>query len=584
MEAPFWRLLTLARPIVGWLLLAVLLGVATVASGIGLMATSAYLISEAALHPSIAALEVAIVGVRFFGIARGLLRYVERLITHEATFRLLARLRVWLYAALEPLAPARLLEYVHQGEASHSSGDLLSRIVSDIEMLQNFYVRVLAPPCVAALIAVGMWLFFGAFDPRMALAFVGCFLLSAIGIPLVTYLLSRRAGQQLVEARAALHVRLVDHVQGLADVLAFGQEERARKELDVLDKKYNKAQSSLDQIGGMQEALSMICMQMTALLMLLLGIQCVRTGQFNGVFLALLVLAALSSFEAILPLPAAFQQVSSSMAAAHRLFALIDAKPALQQSQQPAPLPQNYELRIEHLRFRYTSDEADVLHDVSFSVPEGCCVALIGASGIGKSTIVHLLQRFWDYHEGHILLGERELRDYDQDEVRRLISVVSQDTHLFHTTIRANLLLAREDVSEEEMIRATQRAHIHEFILSLPRGYDTEVGEQGVRLSGGERQRLAIARALLKNAPILLLDEPTANLDAVTAQDIRQMLRELICRRTTLLITHQFADIEIADEVVVLQQSEYGCMSALKSLSEMGGEIANEAISVTGSW
>ncbi len=189
---------------------------------------------------------------------------------------------------------------------------------------------------------------------------------------------------------------------------------------------------------------------------------------------------------------------------------------------------------------------------MNFTLREGQCVALTGPSGAGKSTIINLLQRFWDYQEGHILLGGRELRDYRQDDVRHLISVVTQDTHLFHTTIRQNLLLAREDASEEEMIQAAQQAHIHDFILALPRGYDTEVGEQGLCLSGGERQRLAIARALLKNAPILLLDEPTANLDAVTARAIRQTLRKLIPTRTALLITHHLTDLEMADTVVTL--------------------------------
>jgi ATP-binding cassette subfamily C protein CydC len=566
MDSTFWRLLTLARPIAGWLLLATLLGVATIASGIGLMTTSAYLISEAALHPSIAALEVAIVGVRFFGIARGLLRYSERLVSHEATFRLLARLRVWLYAAIEPLAPARLLDDVYHNDPGSSSGDLLSRIVSDIETLQNFYVRVVAPPFVAALVAVGMWLFFGAFDPRLALAFICCFLCSVVGIPLVTYLLSQKAGRQLVEARSTLHVQVVDHLQGLADTLAFGQEDRTMKKLCVLEKKYNEAQLSLARIGGVQEALGLLFMHATALIVLLLGIQFVRAGQLNGVFLALLVLAALSSFEAVLPLPAAFQQVSSSLTAAHRLFALIDAQPALRDPEQPAPLPQRHDLLIEHLRFRYHDDEAYVLQDVSFNLPEGQCVALTGPSGAGKSTLINLLQRFWDYQEGHILLDGHELRDYRQDEVRHLISVVTQDTHLFHTTVRQNLLLARENASEEEMIQAAQQAHIHDFILSLPRGYDTEVGEQGLRLSGGEQQRLALARALLKNAPILLLDEPTANLDAVTAREIRQTLREIIHTRTTLLITHHLADLEMADAVVVL---ENGCCDSSNTLDSL---------------
>jgi ATP-binding cassette subfamily C protein CydC len=566
MSSTFLRVVKLARPITGWLLLATGIGAATVVSGICLMTTSAYLISEAALHPSIAVLGVAIVGVRFFGIARGLLRYVERLVTHSATFRLLAWLRVWLYTALEPLAPAGLLQGVHATDAGYSSGDLLSRIVSDIETMQNFYVRVLAPPLVAALVGIGMWLFFGAFDATLAFIFLGFFLLSAAGIPLFTYLLSQRIGAQLIASRAALHTHIVDSLQGMADTLAFGQEEQQTVRASALNQQYVTAQASLASIGGLQEALGSLLMNGTALVMLVMAIPLVRSGLLNGVFLAVLVLGALASFEAVLPLPLAFQQLSSSLAAARRLFALVDAEPAVRDLAQPAALPLHHDLVLDSLCFRYDGSEPYVLNDVSLRLAEGRCVALVGPSGAGKSTIAHLLLRFWNYEEGHILLGGHELRDLSQDEVRALFGVVTQDTHLFNTTIRQNLMLARKDASEEEMVQAARQAQLHEFIMSLPRGYDTEIGEQGLRLSGGERQRQALARALLKNAPLLILDEPTANLDAVTARAIMQELRVFMRGRTTLLITHRLADLELADEVLLLEHGHVVTCSSCDGL------------------
>jgi ATP-binding cassette subfamily C protein CydC len=517
------------------------------------MTTSAYLISEAALHPSFAALSVAVVGVRFFGIARGVLRYIERLVTHQATFRLLARLRVWFYGAIEPLAPARLLHDLRHNSARFSSGDLLSRIVSDIETLQNFYARVLAPPLIATLVGVGMWLLFGAFDPALALVFLAFFLVSTMGIPFLTYLLSRKTGKEMVTARALLQSHLVESLQGMADTLAFGQEERQAAQASSLNRQYVTAQVRMAQISGLQEALGSLFMNGTAWVMLVMAIPLVRSGQLNGVWLAVLVLGALSSFEAVLPLPSAFQQLGSSLAAAHRLFSLVDAKPAVRDPALPAPLSSQHDLIIDHVRFRYDNDESYVLDDVSFTLPQGHCVVLVGASGAGKSTIANLLLRFWDYQEGHILLGGRELRSLSQDEVRRLFSTVTQDTHLFNTTIRQNLLIARHDASEEEMMRAARQARIDDFIQSLPRGYDTDIGEQGQRLSGGERQRLAIARALLKDAPILLLDEPTANLDAVTERAIMHTLRTLIPGRTTLLITHRLTYLDMADEILVLE-------------------------------
>lgn len=296
----------------------------------------------------------------------------------------------------------------------------------------------------------------------------------------------------------------------MANTLAFGQEERQAARARELNQQYVASQMKMAHIGELQEALGSFFMNATALVMV---IPHVRSGELSGVFLALLVLGTLASFEAVLPLPSAFQQMGSSLAAARRLFALVDAEPAVRDPAQPASMPARCDLAIDYLRFRYDGDEPYVLDGVSFTLPQGQCSALIGPSGAGKSTIANLLLRFWEYDEGHLLLGDHEVRDLPQDEVRKLFSMVTQDTHLFNTTIRQNLLIARQDVSEEEMIQAARQAHIHDFIMSLPCSYDTEIGEQGLCLSGGERQRLAIASAILKNVPILILDELTAYLD-----------------------------------------------------------------------
>lgn len=552
MNGTWWRLLKLARPFTNWIVLATLLGIATLVSGIGLLSTSAYLISEAALHPSIAALEVAIVGVRFFGLARGLARYGERLLTHLVTFRLLTRLRVWFYRTLEPLAPARLFSEMHNQNAGYRSGDLLNHLVSDIETLQNVYARVLAPPLIALFVGIGMWLLLGAFHPLLALVFCSLFLLSAIGIPLVTALLSQKAGQQLIQSRAALNAHMVESLQGITDILAFGQEARQAAQARDLSQAALMAQRRIARIGGLQEALGAFMLNVTAWTVLMLAIPLVRSGQINGVYLALLVLAALSSFEAVLALPAAFQHFGSSLAAGCRLFKLVDAQPAVRDPEASLPAPKQYDLHIRHLSFRYATSESCVLNDLNLDLPAGQCVALLGPSGAGKSTLAHILLRFWDYADGQILLGGQELRDYDQEEIRKLIGVIEQETHLFNTTIRQNLLLARPGASEAELVRAAQQAQIHNFILSLPRGYETEIGEEGVCLSGGERQRLSIARAILKDAPILILDEPTAHLDAANAREVISALREVMRGRTTLLITHRQSDLEGADKIVNL--------------------------------
>lgn len=554
MRSTFGRLLSLAWPVRKEMALSALIGTATVLSGIGLAATSAYLISQAALHPSEAALSIAIVGVRFFGIARGAFRYLERLVSHRAAFRLLADMRVWFYKALVPLVPARLLTLKNGSQQELRSGDILRRAVSDIDILQNFYIRVLAPPVVAALVALLMWIFLGAFGGLFGLVYLGLFLLSSVGIPSLSYLASRRLGQRIVTTRSDLQVQLVDSVQGIADLVAFGQEQRQVAHIQALTKKLNGMQMAMAYIGGTQNALINFLMNMTAWVMLVIAIPLVYSGQLNGLFLALLVLSALASFEIVVPLPTAFQQLGGNLKAASRLFEIVDAPPAVTEPVQPASLPQDTTIKVEHLNFRYEADEPNVLQDIHFTLQPDQCVMLVGPSGSGKSTLARLLLRFFEYSEGNITLGGRNLRDYRQNDLYRLMSVVEQDTHLFNTTIRANLLLARPEASEEEMIAAAKQAQLHDFVQTLPHSYDTEVGEQGLRLSGGERQRVAIARAFLKDTPIVILDEPTVNLDAIAEQSVLQAIRFLRQGRATLMITHRLTAMDMADEILVFQQ------------------------------
>lgn len=533
--------------------LAILLGVMTIGSGIGLMTLSAYLISAAALHPPLAAIAVAIVGVRVFGVIRGILRYLERLVSHDVTFRLLARLRVWFYRALEPLAPARLIERADIKSTGYTSGDLLSRLVADIETLQEFYVRGIAPPIVTVIIGLIMWFVLGAYNVQFALTLLIFFLLAGVGVPLLMHLLSQKLGRRIVAGRGALNMALVDSIQGGADLLAFGQEHEQALRVKQLNQRLVRLQAGMACIGGLRDALSIMLTDGCVWTMLLVAIPLVRSGQLNGVYLAFLVLATIGSFEAVPSLSTAAQQLGSSLEAARRLFDVVDAQPAVRDPETACPVPSRWSLDVRHLSFSYTAHARCVLNDINFSVPHGHCIAIVGPSGAGKSTLANLLLRFWEYEQGSILLSGHELRSYQQGDIRRFISVVEQHTHLFNATIRENLLLARPDASLDEIESAAQQAHVHDFIQSLPRGYETLIGEQGFKLSGGERQRLAIARALLKDAPMLLLDEPTANLDALTEQGIVDAIRALIQGRTTLIITHRLVGLDMADEILVLQ-------------------------------
>ena len=557
------RLLWLAAPFARQMALAVLLGFATIASGIGLMTTSAYLISKAALQPSIADLQVAIVGVRFFGIARGVFRYLERYVSHEVTFRLLARLRVWFYRALEPLAPARLMDY--------RSGDLLSRIVADIGTLENFYLRVIAPPCVAVMIAVLAALIMGAFDPWLAVALLGFMVLAGVGVPLLARTLSRPAGRGLVLVRAELNSALLDGIQGVADLLSAGKGARHRERVRALSREVGGLQARLASIGGMSNALKGLLMNLATLAILLIAIPLVSSGQLDRVYLALLVLAVLSSFEAVWPLPQAFQNLDSSLEAGRRLFEIVDADPVVIDPADPLPIPAGWGLQVQDLSLSYGPGEPPALDGISLALPRGHRLAVVGPSGAGKSTLVQVLLRFWDYQAGQILLEGRELREFGHEDLRRRIAVVSQRSHLFNATVRDNLLLARPGASQAEIIQAAEQAQIHSFIQSLPHGYDTWIGEQGLRLSGGERQRLVIARAILKNAPLLILDEPTAHLDALIERELMATLQELAVDRSVLLITHRLLGLERLDEILVLRAGRIIERGRHHDLVQMGG-------------
>lgn len=538
------RLLRQLAPFRWRIALAVVLGAGAVASSVGLMSCSAYIISAAALHPSIAALEVAIVGVRFFGVARGVLRYLERLVSHGVTFRLLARLRAWTYASLEPLAPARLLRF--------QSADLYQRIVADVETLDQLYVRAVAPPLVAALTTVMLWLLLAHFDVRLANTAVGFLILAGVGVPTLTYRLSRTAGRQVIERRAALNTLVVDGLQGMSELVAFGQARAWQRRIAEADQAMRRAQLRLAVASALGAAATLLLTALAGLATLLVAIPLVADGQVAGVFLATLAVATQAAFEAVQPLPAALQALNASAAAGRRLFELMDAEPEVRDVASPARMPAASGLTVRRLSFRYAAHEPWALRDISFDAPPGKLVAIVGPSGAGKSTLAQALLRFWEYDVGECWLDDKELRALPQDDVRRRIAVVGQQVHLFNTSIYENLRLARPEATETEVIAAAKMAQLHAVALALPDGYSTRIGENGHLLSGGERQRLAIARALLKDAPILLLDEPTAHLDVATERRTLDQLLAAASGRAILLITHRLAGMERADEILVM--------------------------------
>lgn len=541
----FIRLLQIMGSSWRTMVMAGIFGCLTVGSNIGLMATSAYLISSAALHPSITELSVAIVGVRFFGISRAVFRYLERYISHDATFRLLGTIRVWLYTKLEKLAPARLFEW--------QSGELLSAIVGDVETLKEFYLRVLAPPFIAVLVAAGTGVFLAQFNIVFVYVLLGGFVLLGLLLPIAVNIMQKPIADELVAVRAQLKAQLVDSITGIVELAAFGQAERQVQRIAELDERLAHLQGRAVNLSGIIDALGLFIVNSTVWLVLWLAVPLVQSGQLEGIYVAVVVLTVQSSFEGTLPLPVAVHYLSESLAAARRLFAIVDRSPTVLNEAGGILTNDDVTIEIENLSFRYNDQGPEVLHNISLRVAPGQSVAIVGPSGAGKSTFLYLLLRFWEYHQGSIRLGGYELKKYDSQDLRNLFSVVSQQSHLFNASIRDNILLARPEASEAEFLQAVQNAELKEVIEALPDGYDTMVGQNGYALSGGQRQRIAIARALLKNAPVLILDEPTVGLDSLTEEAIMATIANLSTGRTILLITHRLTGLKNMGHIIVLE-------------------------------
>ncbi|MFJ3161610.1 thiol reductant ABC exporter subunit CydD [Streptomyces kanasensis] len=539
------RVRAMAGELRGRLALALLLGSLALGSAVGLMAVSGWLISRASEQPPILHLMVAVTATRAFGTGRAVFRYAERLVSHDAVLRMLADLRVAAYRRLERIAPA--------GLRRTGRGDLLSRLVSDVDALQDYWLRWLLPAGTAVLVGAGAVGFTAWLLPGAGAVLAVGLVVAGVAAPALGGAVARRVERRLAPARGLLATRVVDLLRGCAELTVAGavrgRVERTR-EADGTLTRIAARQSAATALGG---GLIALTAGLTVAAAALVGVQAVRDGRLDGVALAVVVLLPLAAFEAVTGMPSAVQYRQRVRRSAERVFEVLDAPLPVAEPEHPAPPPAGpFPLELNGVAARHPGQDRDALASFDLRLEAGRRVAVVGASGAGKTTLAQVLLRFLETGAGTYRLGGVDASTLDGDDVRRFVGLCAQDAHLFDSTIRENLRLARTGADDDELRRALAGARLLEWVESLPDGLDTLVGEHGARLSGGQRQRLALARVLLADFPVLVLDEPAEHLDLATADALTDDLLRATHGRTTLLITHRLHGLDAVDEVLVL--------------------------------
>ena len=561
---PLLRLLALARPLWRRLLAAVAAGAAATGCGVALLAVSGFLLAKASEHPGIIAISATVVAVRALSIGRGAFRYLERLSSHDVAFRVLAQVRVAIWHRLEALAPS--------GVAVFRSGDLVARLISDVDATQDLFIRGVTPVLAAALVGGG-----AVFACLLILAPAGAvlaagLLIAGLVVPAAAAAKARQATRAAAPVRGRLAATVTDLLDGAADLHAFGATDAALIRADAADAELSRLDRRTAAASALGAGLMSAVTGFTIWAVLLLGVAATGTGALSRVPLAVVTLTALAAFEVVSTLPAAAVQLSHGSVSAGRIAAVTDTPDPVQDPDLPRSVPSGpFGIQLRDATVRYQPDGPPALDRVSLDLPPGRRVALVGANGAGKSTVAALLMRFCELSAGTALLDGHDLAGYAADEVRSVIGGCPQDPHLFDTSIRENLRLARPDATDAELEAAAARARLLPWIVSLPQGWDTLVGAHGAAVSGGERQRLALARAFLADPALLILDEPTAHLDPPSRRALTADLLSATTGRSVLFITHELDELDQVDQIVVLEQGRVVERGSHQQLRLAGG-------------
>jgi len=543
--------LRLFKPHWLWLVVGIVLALLTAFAAIVLLTLSGWFISASAIaglggDVLLFNFMLPAAQIRALAITRTLGRYGERLATHEATFRVLTEIRVWFFAQLIPLALGQLSEA--------RSGDLLSRMTADIDALDALYLRLLAPAIVAALGVIAVTVFLYAYAPFISFTTGSLLLIASVAVPWLFNQLGRNGAENVVTLAASLRLRQLEMLQGITDLLANQAYARFAQQFIKNSARLIETEADNNRLTALSSALTLLLSQLALLVALIIIALAYQHSGLSGTNIAIVIFCIIAAFELVQPLPQAVQMLAKTQTAAHRVRHLATLTPTIQLASQSSALPNRYDLRLSGVSFRYSKQSNWVLKNLNLDIPHGTKIGIIGASGSGKTTLLQLLTRHYDPKYGVVLLGNTPINQLNHDELLICFGVLSQRSQLFAATIKENLLIAKPHATANELKLAINFAGLTEFIARLPEGMNTWVGESGVKVSGGEARRIVLARLHLKNAPILLLDEPTEGLDEQTEREVLGALAGFAKNKTLIMVTHRTVGLELVDVVYGMEQ------------------------------
>lgn len=534
-----------------WLLtLGVVLAIVTLLASIGLLTLSGWFLSASAVV-GVAGIYsfnymLPAAGVRGAAIIRTAGRYFERLVSHDATFRVLQHLRVATFSKLLPLSPA--------GLARFRQGELLNRIVADVDTLDHLYLRVISPLVGALVVILVVTIGLSVLDVTLALTLGGIMLATLLLLPPLFYRAGKPTGEQITQLRGQYRQQLTSWLQGQAELMLFNASDRYRKQMEKTEQRWQEAQRRQAELTALSQALMLLIGGIAVIAMLWMASEGVGGNSQPGALIALFVFCALAAFEALAPVTGAFQHLGQVIASARRITQITEQQPEVTFSQQAPQSFSQVALTLNEVTFSYPQQSAPALKDISLQVAAGEHIAILGRTGCGKSTLLQLLTRSWDPANGQIQLNGQPLSELSETTLRQAMSVVPQRVHLFSATLRDNLLLAAPQVSDARLADILARVGLEKLLEDS--GLNSWLGEGGRQLSGGELRRLAIARALLHDAPLMLLDEPTEGLDATTESQILDLLSEVMRDKTVLMVTHRLRGLARFNQIIVMDNGQ----------------------------